>query len=295
MVNETNPLVVSFSSLNTYAKCPYHYYLRYIIRESTEEADYTGTVPGNVAHILANNFFKHKEETGEVNYEIFNSLFEETLLKQLKSPNVKLSKTAFASTRQEAYLKIKGWTENLVTMIKELEVEKKKTVSEFRFGSYKNPLKLTDKLYFAGAPDLWFEVEDMEGFGNIVDYKASESTFHLNPKQLFLYAIAVEKALGLKTLMCGFFTFKTIGRSWFRFSEAARDETIMWAENIVDGIKKSNFDAYPSKANCNLCDFKQNCQFSSYKGLSSNNSPLLSIKDLKTKDLDFTFDEIPEL
>lgn len=284
--------IVSYSSLNTYASCPYGYYLKYIVHESQEEADFTGAVPGNVAHKLAEQFFEFKNKAGIVDWTIFNENFESVFKKYIKSPNVHLSRDAFASTTAEARAKIKLWTENLVDMLKHHNLVKAVTISEFRFGSYKNPIQLTDKLLFTGGPDL-FASDSMSKPGILIDYKASETSFHINEKQLFLYAIALMQELGVKISMAGFFLFKARDVIWKRVSKARLDETIAWAESIVDAIMAKKFDAAPSKSSCNLCPFKKVCEHSSYREFKS--SSLKTIRELKQEDLGFVFPQAPEL
>lgn len=284
--------VVSYSSLNTYATCPYSYYLKYIVHESQEEADFTGAVPGNVAHSLAEQFFEFKNKAGIVDWEIFEKNFNVTFNKYIKSPNVHLSKTAFASSIPEAQRKIKLWTENLVDMLKQHGLVRPVTISEFRFGSYKNPLKLSDKLLFTGGPDL-FSSDAIDKPGILIDYKASDSTFHINEKQIFLYALALRKELGVTVSMAGFFLFKAREAIWKRVSEERLSETVAWAESIVDAIMAERFEPAPSKSACNLCPFKKRCQHSSFR--ESKSSSIKSVLELKTQKIDFYLPDSPEL
>lgn len=284
--------VVSYSSLNTYATCPYSYFLKYIIRESQEEADFTGAVPGNVAHNLAEQFFEFKNKAGIVDWDIFEKNFNATFKKYIKSPNVHFSKNAFASSVSEAQRKVKMWTENLVDMIKQHGLVRNVTISEFRFGSYKNPLKLSDKLFFTGGPDI-FSSDSMDKPGILVDYKASDSSFHINEKQIFLYALALKKDLGVDVSMAGFFLFKSREAVWRRVSKERLSETIAWAESIVENIVAENFDASPSKSACNLCPFKKTCEHSSFKEVKQ--SSLKSVHELKTQTIDFYLPESPDL
>lgn len=284
--------VVSYSSLDTYSKCPYCYYLKYIVHESQDEADFTGAVPGNVSHKLAEQFFEFKNKAGIVDWEIFNANFEAVFKKYIKSPNVYLHKEAFAASIPEARIKIKNWTENLVDMLKQHNIVKPVTISEFRFGSYKNPLRLTDKLLFTGGPDI-FSSESMTTPGVLVDYKASESSFHINEKQIFLYALALKKDLGVDVSMAGFFLFKSREAVWKRVSKERLSETIAWAESIVDNIMKENFDASPSKSACNLCPFKKICEHSSFKEF--RNTSIKSVKQLQSENINFVLPDTPEL
>ena len=284
--------VVSYSSLNTYATCPFSYYLKYIIRESQEEADFTGTVPGNVAHSLAEQFFEFKNKAGIVDWDIFDKNFNATFKKFIKSPNVHLSKDAFAASIPEAQRKVKMWTENLVDMIKQHGLVRDVTISEFRFGSHKNPLRLTDKLLFTGGPDI-FSSDSMNKPGILVDFKASDSSFHINDKQIFLYALALKKDLGVDVSMAGFFLFKSREAVWRRVSQERLSETIAWAESIVDNIVAENFEPTPSKSACNLCPFKKTCEHSSYR--CARKSSLKSVHELKTQSIDFYLPDCPEL
>lgn len=284
--------VVSYSSLNTYAQCPYGYYLKYIVHESAETADFTGAVPGNVSHKLAELFFKKKNEEGLVDFNVFDEHFDRIFKSYIKSPNVSLGPNAFASNVAQAKAKIKVWTENLVDMIKNHGLVKPVTISEFRFGSRKNPLQLTDKLYFTGGPDI-FSAESMSSPGILVDFKASDSTFHINEKQVFLYALALQKDLHVTVSMAGFFLFKSREAVWKKVSEERLSETIAWAESIVGNIMKENFVASPSKHACNLCDFKKICKHSSY--IVEKKSSLKSVVELKSENLDFQIQDIPDL
>ena len=184
------------------------------------------------------------------------------------------------------------WTENLVDMIKQHGLVRNVTISEFRFGSYKNPLKLSDKLFFTGGPDI-FSSDSMSTPGVLVDYKASDSSFHINEKQIFLYALALKKDLGVDVSMAGFFLFKSREAIWKKVSKERLSETVAWAESIVDNIVAENFDAFPSKSACNLCPFKKTCRHSSFR--ENHTSSLKSISELKTQPVDFYLPEIPEL
>lgn len=284
--------VVSYSSLNSYAQCPYSYYLRYIIRESVESADFTGTLPGNVAHKLAELFFKKKNEEGVVDWSIFETEFESVFKKYASSPNIYFGPNAFAPSKIEAKKKVKIWTMNLADMLKEQDMVKNITISEFRFGSHKSPLKLTEKLLFTGGPDI-FASDSLSKPGLLVDFKASDTSFHINEKQVFLYALALMKDLGVSVSMAGFFLFKSRTFIWKRVSKERLKETVDWAESLVDLIMKEDFHPSPSKASCRLCAYNSVCKHSTF--FNKKVSSLKSILELKTGSCGFTLQEEPEL
>lgn len=284
--------IVSYSSLDCYAKCPFSYYLKYVIRESQGEADYTGTVPGNVAHKLAENMFKHKDATGVLDFGIFEREFDSVFYKYAKGHNVYFNKDSFAPNIEQARTKVKDWADNLCGMIQTSKLAEQYTISEFRFGHHKNPLAITPKLLFTGGPDLFSSVS-RDTPGVLVDYKATDSSFHLNEKQLFLYAIALKVALNVDVSMVAFFLFKSREIVWKGVNRNKVDETIAWAEFIVDQIVAERFEPTPSKTACNLCPFKLSCPSSSC--FIPKQSSIKSIRELTNDVINFDLGTAPEM
>lgn len=287
-----NSLIVSYSSLDCYAKCPYCYYLKYIIRESQGDADFTGTVPGNVAHKLAEMVFKKKAETGVVDWSIFEKDFDGVFYKYAKGANVFFNKDSFAPNIGKARVLVKQWSDNLLGMLQSSNLANQFTISEFRFGHYKNPLALTPKILFTGGPDL-FSSQFINMPGVLVDYKATDSEFHLNEKQLFLYAIALKVALNIDVSMAAFFLFKSGGIVWKGVQQHKLDDTLAWADFIVDQILAKRFDPTPSKTACNLCPFRLSCPSSSF--FIAKQSSIKTIRELTNDVIDFDLGTAPEM
>lgn len=272
----------SFSSLNKYAGCNYSYYLRYVAKVQPDiDRDLTGTVPGLVCHSLAEKFFEKREKENVIDYEIFEKGFEELFKSYIYSPFTKLGPDAFAANIEEARTTIKSWRDNLIALIQENYVTTGVTISEVRFGNHHSPLKISDSFYMTGGTDLYQSV-DKNTPGRLIDFKASDSTFHLNFKQLYLGALGFKKKFDIETSMVGFFLFKAKRVEWKSCNQERLEDAQRWAEGIIDLISKDSFKENPSKSTCSMCEHRVSCKYSSFQKKSNN-----IFDAYKTKSTDF--------
>lgn len=282
----------SYSSLNKYASCPLQYYFGYINKCQPVTLDFTGTVPGNIGHKLSEDFFKKKKETGEVDFALFQDKFNEVFDKYIYSKNVFLNDKAFAKSVEEARTLVRLWVDNMVVMLQMHEVIQNYTLSEYRFGSWQRPLKITETLYLTGGADVFSSV-DSKSPGRLIDYKFTDVIFHINPKQTMLYAKALNIALGLETRMAGFFLIKSMKPVWESVTREKLKSAVDWAEHIASCVAQEKFSPTPSKLACRLCAFREVCEHSSIT--ETKDTLLLSSSKLASVDTSLIDSSIPEM
>lgn len=283
---------LSYSSASLYSKCPYGYKLKYIDRLIPVAPDFTNTTPGNVAHKLAELFYKHKEISGNPNLNIFDELFDDVFNHYINKPDVHLENSSFGKTIPTAYKNIRNWTKNLKEMLVDENLIQGTTISEFFFGTHNNPILLTPNLKFCGAPDL-IHIHPNTSLARLVDYKASDSTFHLNDAQLFLYSAAVKKAMGIDISMAVFILFKGRKRIYKTITPERIQSALDWASGISDNIRRGQFSATPSQSTCRFCQYKDVCK---YHAASTNQPTIKSPKESKDADVNTSFSfQPPEL
>ena len=276
--------ISSFSALNAYASCPYHYYLKYVAKVKALEADYTGTFPGSCVHKAAELFFEWKNKAGELDYSIFGKENIKRIMHSLWDENtMHYSDSSFASNEADALEKITLWADYLRRMIVDNGCIKPVTLSEFRWGA-DSPAKVSERLLLIGGPDLCYaQSKDMPH--TMIDFKNTESELHCSDHQLMLYVIATENTFNVKIPMAAFFLVKAMKPVWKVVTEDKKRATLNWAHQILDGIEAKKFEPSASKAACRLCPYRiAGCPHTAFSETSTKTvSKIKSLKELRSE------------
>lgn len=256
----------SYSQLECYAKCPLSWQLKYIEKLPVAFYDFTGTLPGNVIHLLYDNFFKKAMETGIYDFSIFEEEVDNAFDKKYSKKTMFFHQNAFAISEADARVKIKGWAINARDLVNTHSLNQPFVVAEHRFGNTHSPLKITDNFYMTGGYD-YLGGKSKEDVLRLIDYKVTGNVFYVNKKQLLLYALGAIKEWFTKIGLVGFMFVKNFKVEWSSPNQQAINETVAWVENIISSIDKGKFKPTPSKASCKFCDFRDICDHSMNKGV----------------------------
>jgi len=248
-------IAFSYSGRSLLDKCPYSYWLKYVHRFKLPLVDSTGVVPGKVVHKLAELFFK-----ANCDWRVFDDKLPEVFNHYINKPYVTLNASAFASNRDEAWRVICRYKDNFVREIQKQGLVKPWYSSEGRFGFYDNPFMFTPDIGLTGGWDL-LTGETKNSPLILVDFKASDSLYYLDKRQLFFYAVGVEKFLGVTVGTVAFLLFKKRRTVVYGISDEQRVQTIKWIKDGVARIKRGEFNPTPSKYSCSLCPFRELCKY----------------------------------
>lgn len=272
--------VFSYSSLSMLEKCGYSYWLQYVVRFKLPEsamADKTAVVPGKVIHTLANKFFV----AGGQDFAIFDDEFDAVFDHYINKPYVHLGVgNAFAKDLNTARRCILQCKNNFVAEVKDRSLVQPFMDSEGRFETDKNPFWINTKIGLIGGWDLLCGPGIKQPL-LLVDFKASESTYYLDKRQLQLYAFGVEKKLGVFVAQVAFLLFKKAKNRFisYAFSQQDREHIAAWIENMDAKRAREDFDPTPSEYACGLCGFREVCKYKNVKpssikeGLTPFNMP----------------------
>lgn len=217
--------------------------------------DATGVVPGKVIHKLAELFFK-----SGCQWEVFDDKIQETFEHYINKPYVFLSKNAFASSKDEAWNIISKYKDNFVAELQRQGFVKNWTISEGRFGDYENPFKITPDIGLTGGWDLLTGDSKNDPL-TVVDFKASDSLYYLDRRQLFFYALGIERFFGVTVSSVAFLLFKRKHTEVFHFSNSDRKQVIEWIKDGAIKVNTKQFNPTPSKYACGLCPFRTVCKY----------------------------------
>ena len=246
----------SYSSLALLYKCAYAYYLHYIKRIKLKVVDSTGVVPGKVIHDLAEQFFIK----GGKDWEIFNKYFDKIFEFYINQPYVFLGEKQFAKNKDEAKTILLQYKDNFVSELKKQNFVKPYVFSEGRLGDYDNPLIISPQIGLMGGWDL-LTGETKTGQLTLVDYKASESTYYLDKRQLYFYVVGIKKMLSLDVAMVAFLLFKRKATYYYKVTDYAIKQTIIWIEEGRKLVERGNFQPTSSSRSCKLCEYRTKCKY----------------------------------
>ena len=242
--------VLSYSSYSTYKQCPKRYYREKIKREVLEKQDETYTIPGRIVHDSASYFF----EKGSLD-KFAEKYLMDTLNEYGKLETVNYDK-AYGSF-DKAYNLLKKSADNLKNFLITRDKEKR-YLSEQWFGTWNDPLKISENLALQGASDL-IELNS-NGTAILYDFKTSWNTSNLSRDQLILYSIAVQYKWNIQATMCSFFLLPTNKQNYFTFTF---DDKQLLLNNLQIAANRiiTEKDALPETKNdkCKFCPFFDDC------------------------------------
>lgn len=291
-----NERIFSVSRLESIAKCPYGYFLNYILGiEPPEDKEFDNEnwldplQRGSLLHSIYEKFYKEITENGEerVKYSKHKKLmdsFVDREVEQLKKEVIPPSELVYESEVEE----IKNSTDLFLKMEEENDENLKPVYFEFKFGfnygeNNSEEVKLT--LPSGDSIKLRGKIDRIDKIGkdlyNIIDYKTG-STYSYNNNDYFnqgtqlqhaVYALAFEKLMDneveVSKSIYYFPTLKGEGIKIVRLKDGLnkREDVKELIDNLLDIIAKGNFSMSKCDYNtnpCKYCDYNQICNREKY-------------------------------
>jgi ATP-dependent helicase/DNAse subunit B len=296
---KNHSLVVSSSRLELLGKCPYAYFLKYVLKiETPEEIEYTPgkwlnpAQRGTLLHSVFERFYRELKNRAEkpqqaIHEELLYQIAEECI-KEHKEETPPPSELVFESERDEILASCKVF---LLTE-EEKGVHSTPSFFELSFGrkgemtidlnqeveEVEINLPSGDKFYLRGIIDRVDQVQD--GTYQIIDYKTG-STYNYEEREYIkggrqlqhtLYAIALEKILqekqidpSAKVSLSGY-SFPSVKGEGQRFLRPQENRELFYevVENLLDMITHGHFGVTDDSSDCKYCDFTTICERKKY-------------------------------
>ncbi|MGM0438784.1 MAG: PD-(D/E)XK nuclease family protein, partial [Bacillota bacterium] len=307
-----NDKTFSVSRLESIAKCPYGYFLNYILGiEPPEDKEFDNEnwldplQRGSLLHSIYEKFYKKITENGEkrVKYSKHKKLMDSIVdreVEQLKKEVIPPSELVYESEVEE----IKNSTDLFLKMEEENDENLKPVYFEFKFGfnygennseEVKLNLPSGKSIKLRGKIDRIDKID--KDLYNIIDYKTG-STYSYNNNDYFnqgsqlqhaVYALAFEKLMDneveVNKSIYYFPTLKGEGIKIIRLKDGLnkREDVKELIDNLLDIIAKGNFSMSKCDYNtnpCKYCDYNQICSREKYDEIND------LIKDEDIEELD---------
>lgn len=236
-------VVFSYSSYSLYKKCPAMYKMSKIDHVQDKEDD-SFTIPGRVVHKAAENYLKGDSSFFE------KDKIKGDLLSWDGTPRVDLKKAYGNLSKVEEFTQ--RCAENLLNFLQIRDILHKEHFSELWFGSWKEPLMLSDTLGIQGAGDLVEVISPDTRTAILYDYKATWSDKNLNKDQLILYSLALELGLNINIMMSSFFLLPANKHVYITINQESKRELKERLQVAADNILQGNFPCTPGD-HCKYC------------------------------------------
>lgn len=247
----------SFSSLTTYERCPYNFYLNYILKKENMENGFSQY--GTFCHSLLEQYAK-----GEIPvYSLLNTYkekFDDEVILQFPYNRYVDLREKYYENGIEYFREFEGFDDYEI-----LGVEKE---VNFKIGKYN----------MTGIIDL--VVRNKEGKIEILDHKSKDLKMPPKKKwqedryntelyhylrQLYIYSVAIFDEYGEYPSHLNFNCFRI--RKWFRipFEKPDYDESVEWVTKTIEKIYSDYVmaDRYENKFFCNnICSSRRVCDYS---------------------------------
>lgn len=252
--NFLNTMVFSFSNLTAFETCPYSWYLKYVAHEEGAENVYGEF--GSCCHKILEQFVKGELQQDELVSAYVNE-FDETV-RSGDGYYSNITSTLFNT----------GFDYFSYCSMKNLHLDGCKIVGV----EYECHFKVGNN-DFIGFIDLL--IQDSDGNLIVIDHKSGEYPMNKSgtvkakckdklesyKRQLYLYSKAVyEKFHKYPTKLVWNF-FKTKDWLVIPFDEKEYEQTLQWAQSIIDDIYLTvDYESNPSFFFChNICDYRYIC------------------------------------
>jgi len=254
--SELDAITFSFSALHGYEECPYQFYLNKIEKEKGIDNGYAQS--GSYGHELFEQIFTRKITPQEALDECVEE-FENHITEYMSDSTLQKKKDALCEYL--ANLDI----DDFFNKYKVLGVEKR-----FRWK--------IDDIKMIGFADLILQ-RKADSKVILVDHKSAThfmqadgktplrnqlSSFETYKKQMYLYADAMDKTMGIKPDLIVWNHFLDGGKkSIIEFNKDDMNKSIEWAKEIVKRIySDKEFNAQKTYMMCNvLCNFREMCEY----------------------------------
>ena len=242
---------LSYSQVDTYQDCPKKYEYSYVLKIPT--AANASLSFGLTVHNTLKDFYtlfqRFKDGLGitsEPSKEELIELFEKNWISR-----------GYESKQHEKQRKESGL----------------KAISDFYekfFSTEQNPYRL-EQSFSVHLPDSTFAGKidrmDLISMGEIpsveiIDYKTGKlksKTDIKNDLQLPLYSIFAEQSLGVKVIKAKYIFIEEGVEVEVDISEKRREKAKENVYEVIEGIKKRDFEAIPNAFKCKYCDYKSIC------------------------------------
>lgn len=244
-MEEKRDVIMSYSAYSDWLDCPFKYYLGKIVRLKVEK-DVVFTIPGSVLHKMIEEYFEN-------GVPLDTKIALERAYQMEKDTNSNIHKAFRGRDKFES--DIDRSVANINNFL--LSIAGKPVLYEAWFGSWKEPLQVTDILKGQGAADLI--VDNDNNTSILYDYKFTWSTKNLKVEQLLFYQVCYEIYKQKKIGMCAYFLLPKNDFSYYRFTEADKQRLIRNMENAVLEIQKGDFPKRFSPK-CAYCDYRNHCK-----------------------------------
>ncbi len=257
--------VFSFSRLQSYHKCPFSFYLAYILKIQTPEEGLFELTPleeGNVYHNVLKDYFSKSALDWEKS-------LEENMRKYIRHDSELVFKFEYERLRRviAEYIQIKESKK-----LPKVEGEFEPTYFELGFGmGNQKPVKILEDAYIRGKIDR-IDVDKDTGAMYIMDYKRGNSG---EKEQLILYSIAANKLLkekgyfvvgdsfrplsGSTNFKDSFVVVTDEGKDIWKFSKSkfTREDIENWVKEKTEGIFNGVYipKIIENRSGCYNCSF----------------------------------------
>lgn len=250
------PKKYSFSQLEAYSNCPLQYKFAFLLKIPMEEKK--NFVFGKVMHNVLKEFFDETIEGDAFQKDLFGGnkkMQKPTRKKLFEIYKKRWIDTGYPSKDDRDKYKQKG-KDILNDFYDKLEAE---SWPEVLFTEKAFNAKIGEYI-LRGSIDRIDRLQD--GSVEIVDYKTGNPKEKLeakSKKQLLLYKIALEQALGLNVSLLSYYYLDN--NTKISFVAKDKDLEKLEAEIVsqIEEIKKCNFEANPGFL-CDFCDFGGICE-----------------------------------
>lgn len=265
-------VILSYSKCAKYWKCPFRLKCDIEHREK-EDGNFTFTIPGSIMHKLAEEAFLTGSPSEKKLWSYKNIIpIQKVVLKKTPLILSKNKSLSFASTEEEMKKYILSLRNDFYSLLEEKGYFEKEVVGvEYKLGMIEQEVydakKQCEPYILEGEYPVRLSVDliTREELGIVInDYKMSRSLYALDPKQLYLYALAYEQETGETVYGCRFILPILKKEVFYPFNEASRVAVRTWLSAVNNGIKEGKFNKSPEERKCLIyCPYNATvCKFS---------------------------------
>ncbi len=260
------PKSFSYSQIQAFEKCPYQYYLQFVLKIPTFGSHYFSY--GKTMHAILQKFLLPLKQNGQTTQ---GNLFSDSQNSHKKSkpadslPSFEkllgLYKESWIDEWYESKEQKKKYYQQGIDSLKKIYEDIKNNPPQvLELEKYFN-LKIGNYT-LRGAMD---RVDDLgEGKVHIVDYKTGnpkDKHSRQDKKQLYIYQLAASQVFNWQPQKLTFHYLNNNTQATFLADESDLEKTKQEIIEVIESILNYDFEALPDKHTCQYCDFKEVCRF----------------------------------